>query len=157
MSDQRLSKFSISSLIFGFGLLYVPILILYSFNDSRLVIVWSGFSFKSYFKLFQDQQILDAAWLSLEIAFLCACMSLILGLMASLSLVRFGRLRGHMTFAGMITAPLVMPEVITGHVHVSLLDKKGRNIFQGKDPSGSPELRYAVQELRSTLSESMLI
>jgi len=116
MSDQRLSKFSISSLIFGFGFLYVPIIILivYSFNDSRLVTVWSGFSFKSYFELFQDQQILDAAWLSLEIAFLCACMSLILGLMASLALVRFGRFRGHMTFAGMITAPLVMPEVITG-------------------------------------------
>jgi putrescine transport system permease protein len=116
MSDQRLSKFSISSLIFGFGFLYVPIMILivYSFNDSRLVTVWSGFSFKSYFELFQDQQILDAAWLSLEIAFLCACMSLILGLMASLALVRFGRFRGHMTFAGMITAPLVMPEVITG-------------------------------------------
>jgi putrescine transport system permease protein len=116
MSDQRLSKFSISSLIFGFGFLYVPmmILIVYSFNDSRLVTVWSGFSFKSYFELFQDQQILDAAWLSLEIAFLCACMSLILGLMASLALVRFGRFRGHMTFAGMITAPLVMPEVITG-------------------------------------------
>ena len=116
MSDQRLSKFSISSLIFGFGFLYVPIMILigYSFNDSRLVTVWSGFSFKSYFELFQDQQILDAAWLSLEIALLCACMSLILGLMASLALVRFGRFRGHMTFAGMITAPLVMPEVITG-------------------------------------------
>ena len=116
MSDQRLSKFSISSLIFGFGFLYVPIMILivYSFNDSRLVTVWSGFSFKSYFELFQDQQILEAAWLSLEIAFLCACMSLILGLMASLALVRFGRFRGHMTFAGMITAPLVMPEVITG-------------------------------------------
>ena len=116
MSDQRLSKFSISSLIFGFGFLYVPIMILivYSFNDSRLVTVWSGFSFKSYFELYQDQQILDAAWLSLEIAFLCACMSLILGLMASLALVRFGRFRGHMTFAGMITAPLVMPEVITG-------------------------------------------
>ena len=116
MSDQRLSKFSISSLIFGFGFLYVPIMILivYSFNDSRLVTVWSGFSFKSYFELFQDQQILDAAWLSLEIALLCACMSLILGLLASLALVRFGRFRGHMTFAGMITAPLVMPEVITG-------------------------------------------
>jgi len=90
------------------------ILIVYSFNDSRLVTVWSGFSFKSYLELFQDQQLLDAAWLSLEIAFLCACMSLILGLMASLALVRFGRFRGHMTFAGMITAPLVMPEVITG-------------------------------------------
>jgi len=116
MSNQGLSKFSISSLIFGFGFLYVPILILivYSFNDSRLVTVWSGFSFKSYVELFEDQQILNAAWLSLKIAFLCACMSLILGLMASLALVRFGRFRGHLTFAGMITAPLVMPEVITG-------------------------------------------
>ena len=116
MSDQRLTKFSISSLIFGFGFLYVPIfiLIVYSFNDSRLVTVWSGFSFKSYIELFQDQQILDAAWLSIKIAFFSASMSLILGLMASIALVRFGRFRGHMTFAGMITAPLVMPEVITG-------------------------------------------
>jgi putrescine transport system permease protein len=116
MSNQRLSNFSISSLIFGFGFLYVPIMILvvYSFNDSRLVTVWSGFSFNSYLELFQDQQILNAAWLSLKIAFLSACVALILGLMASLALVRFGRFRGHMAFAGMITAPLVMPEVITG-------------------------------------------
>ena len=116
MSNQRLSNFSISSLIFGFGFLYVPIMILvvYSFNDSRLVTVWSGFSFNSYLELFQDQQILNAAWLSLKIAFLSACVALILGLMSSLALVRFGRFRGHMAFAGMITAPLVMPEVITG-------------------------------------------
>ena len=96
--------------------MYVPIMILivYSFNDSRLVTVWSGFSFKSYVELFQDQQILDATWLSLKIAFLCACMSLILGLIASLALVRFGWFRGHLTFAGTITTPLVMPEMITG-------------------------------------------
>ena len=116
MKAQRLGTFSISSLVIGFGFLYIPmlILIIYSFNASRLVTVWAGFSTKWYVELFQDQQLLDAAWMSLKIAFLTACMSLIMGMLASLALVRLGRFRGKMSFAGMITAPLVMPEVITG-------------------------------------------
>ena len=116
MKVQRLGTFSISSLVFGFGFLYIPMLILviYSFNASRLVTVWAGFSTKWYVELFQDQQLLDAAWMSLKIAFLTACMSLVMGMLASLALVRLGRFRGKMSFAGMITAPLVMPEVITG-------------------------------------------
>jgi len=116
MKVQRLGTFSISSLVIGFGFLYIPMLILviYSFNASRLVTVWAGFSTKWYVELFQDQQLLDAAWMSLKIAFLTACMSLVMGLLASLALVRLGRFRGKMSFAGMITAPLVMPEVITG-------------------------------------------
>ena len=116
MKAQRLGTFSISSLVIGFGFLYIPMLILviYSFNASRLVTVWAGFSTKWYFELFQDQQLLDAAWMSLKIAFLTACMSLVMGMLASLALVRLGRFRGKMSFAGMITAPLVMPEVITG-------------------------------------------
>ena len=116
MKVQRLGIFSISSLVIGFGFLYIPILILviYSFNASRLVTVWAGFSTKWYVELFQDQQLLDAAWMSLKIAFLTACMSLVMGMLASLALVRLGRFRGKMSFAGMITAPLVMPEVITG-------------------------------------------
>jgi len=116
MKAQRLGTFSISSLVIGFGFLYIPMLILviYSFNASRLVTVWAGFSTKWYVELFQDQQLLDAAWMSLKIAFLTACMSLIMGMLASLALVRLGRFRGKMSFAGMITAPLVMPEVITG-------------------------------------------
>ena len=116
MKAQRLGTFSISSLVIGFGFLYIPMLILviYSFNASRLVTVWAGFSTKWYVELFQDQQLLDAAWMSLKIAFLTACMSLVMGMLASLALVRLGRFRGKMSFAGMITAPLVMPEVITG-------------------------------------------
>ncbi|MEC8150725.1 MAG: ABC transporter permease subunit [SAR324 cluster bacterium] len=116
MKVQRLGTFSISSLVIGFSFLYIPMLILviYSFNASRLVTVWAGFSTKWYVELFQDQQLLDAAWMSLKIAFLTACMSLVMGMLASLALVRLGRFRGKMSFAGMITAPLVMPEVITG-------------------------------------------
>jgi len=116
MKAQRLGTFSISSLVIGFGFLYIPmlILIIYSFNASRLVTVWAGFSTKWYVELFQDQQLLDAAWMSLKIAFLTASMSLVMGMLASLALVRLGRFRGKMSFAGMITAPLVMPEVITG-------------------------------------------
>ena len=116
MKAQRLGTFSISSLVIGFGFLYIPMLILviYSFNASRLVTVWAGFSTKWYVELFQDQQLLDAAWMSLKIAFLTACMSLLMGMLASLALVRLGRFRGKMSFAGMITAPLVMPEGITG-------------------------------------------
>ena len=116
MKVQRLGTFSISSLVIGFGFLYIPMLILviYSFNASRLVTVWAGFSTKWYVELFQDQQLLDAAWMSLKIAFLTACMCLVMGMLASLALVRLGRFRGKMSFAGMITAPLVMPEVITG-------------------------------------------
>ena len=116
MKVQRLGTFSISSLVIGFGFLYIPMLILviYSFNASRLVTVWAGFSTKWYVELFQDQQLLDAAWMSLKIAFLTACMSLVMGMLASLALVRLERFRGKMSFAGMVTAPLVMPEVITG-------------------------------------------
>ena len=124
MKAQRLGTFSISSLVIGFGFLYIPMLILviYSFNASRLVTVWAGFSTKWYVELFQDQQLLDAAWMSLKIAFLTACMSLVMGMLASLALVRLGRFRGKMSFAGMITAPLVMPEVITGLSLLLLFD-----------------------------------
>ena len=78
MKAQRLGTFSISSLLIGLGFLYIPMLILviYSFNASRLVTVWAGFSTKWYVELFQDQQLLDAAWMSLKIAFLTACISL---------------------------------------------------------------------------------
>ncbi|GAA5317125.1 MAG: ABC transporter permease subunit [Candidatus Pelagadaptatus aseana] len=104
------------SLVFGFGFLYLPILILmfYSFNESRLVTVWAGFSFKWYGELFRDAQMMNAAWMSVKIAFWSAWGAVILGIMAGLVMVRFGNFRGKTLFAGMITAPLVMPEVITG-------------------------------------------
>lgn len=107
-----------ATLLLGIGLvfLYIPIvsLIVYSFNASRLVTVWAGFSAKWYAALLHDQQILDAAWTSLRIAFASASTAVVLGTLAALSMVRYGRFRGHTLFAGMITAPLVMPDVILG-------------------------------------------
>ncbi|MGH8249360.1 MAG: ABC transporter permease subunit [Steroidobacteraceae bacterium] len=103
-------------LIAGFLFLYIPILslIFYSFNESRLVTVWAGFSVKWYAALFQNEQILGAAWLSFKIAAINATGATILGTLAGLALARFGRFRGRPLLTGMATAPLVMPEVITG-------------------------------------------
>ena len=100
----------------GFGFLYVPILILviYSFNESKLATVWGGFSTRWYVELFQDTQILDAAKLSLQIAASSATIALVLGVAAAMTLVRFRWFRGRTWLAGMVAAPLVMPEVITG-------------------------------------------
>ncbi len=106
----------LSFLVFGFAFLYVPIvlLIIFSFNESRLVTVWAGFSAKWYGELLQNEQILSAAWLSLRIAATNATLALALGTLAGLVMARFGRFRGRILFSGMIAAPLVMPEVITG-------------------------------------------
>ena len=100
----------------GFGFLYFPILILviYSFNESKLVTVWGGFSARWYLELFQDPQILDAATLSLQIAAVSATIALILGVAAAMTLVRFRWFRARTWLAGMAAVPLVMPEVITG-------------------------------------------
>ena len=102
--------------VLGYAFLYAPIisLIVYSFNESQLVTVWSGFSTKWYGKLLQDRQILQAAWLSLRIAFTSATLALCLGTLAALVLTRFGKFRIKSLLGGMVTAPLVMPEVITG-------------------------------------------
>ncbi|MEL7467980.1 MAG: ABC transporter permease subunit [Pseudomonadota bacterium] len=100
----------------GFLFLYIPILslIIYSFNESKLVTVWGGFSTKWYGELFRDPQILGAAWISLKIALVSATLALVMGTLAALVMVRYARFRGRGLFSGMITAPLVMPEVITG-------------------------------------------
>ena len=110
------SAFRLSALIFGFAFLYIPILslVVYSFNKSRLVTVWGGFSTQWYGKLFENDQILDAAWLSLRIAAVNATGATIIGTCAGLALARFGQFRGRTLLSGMTTAPLVMPEVITG-------------------------------------------
>jgi putrescine transport system permease protein len=101
---------------FGYAFLYVPIvsLIVYSFNESRLVAVWSGFSVKWYGELFHNEKILTAAWLSLRIAVMNATLSCIIGMLAALALVRLGNFRGRALFTAMIMAPLVMPEVMIG-------------------------------------------
>ena len=113
---KRFSAFNLVSLLLGFAFLYVPILILvlYSFNASRLVTVWGGFSTRWYGSLLQNGALLDAAWVTLRVAFLSATFATVLGTMAAVALVRRGRFRGRTLFAGMIYAPLVMPEVITG-------------------------------------------
>jgi putrescine transport system permease protein len=114
--NRGASTFRLTALVLGFAFLYVPILslIVYSFNKSRLVTVWGGFSTHWYGRLFENKQILDAAWLSLKIAAINATGAVILGTLAGLALARFGRFRGRTLFSGMTTAPLVMPEVITG-------------------------------------------
>lgn len=100
----------------GFIFLYAPILslIVFSFNESQLVTVWGGFSTKWYGKLFRDPQILGAAWISLKVAFISATIAVILGTLTAYVLMRFGRFRSRALLTGMATAPLVMPEVITG-------------------------------------------
>jgi putrescine transport system permease protein len=102
--------------VLGFAFLYIPIisLIVYSFNKSKLVTVWAGFSTQWYGELLRNQQILDAAWLSLKVAAVTATLAVTLGTLAGLALARFGPFRGRTLFSGMTTAPLVMPEVITG-------------------------------------------
>ncbi|MGA1079844.1 MAG: ABC transporter permease subunit [Steroidobacteraceae bacterium] len=101
---------------FGFAFLYIPILslIVYSFNESRLVTVWAGFSTKWYAELFRNEQLLNAAKLSLEVAAINATGAVILGTLAGFALSRFRRFRGRTLMTGMTSAPLVMPEVITG-------------------------------------------
>ena len=110
------SFFVTTAMAFGFAFLYLPIvlLIVYSFNASKLVTVWGGFSARWYGELLRDEQILRAAWLSLRIAVINATAAVALGTLAGLALARMGRFRGRLLFTGMTSAPLVMPEVITG-------------------------------------------
>lgn len=113
---SRRPTFLISMLCFGFAFLYVPILsmIMFSFNNARLVTVWGGFSVKWHEKLFHNAQVLRALTLSLEIAVISANVATSLGTMAGIALARFRSFRGRTLFSGLVTAPLIMPEVITG-------------------------------------------
>ena len=110
------SLFLKTSTILGFIFLYAPIvsLIVFSFNESKLVTVWGGFSTKWYGELFRDPQILGAAWISIKVAFLSATLAIIFGTIGAYVLVRFPRFRTKTLLSMMITAPLVMPEVIIG-------------------------------------------
>ncbi|MGB1270862.1 MAG: ABC transporter permease subunit [Endozoicomonas sp.] len=103
-------------LVVGLIFLYLPMLILvfYSFNASRLVTVWAGFSTHWYGELFRDQQLMGAVWMSLRIAFYNASMAVVLGTLSAFMLARFGQFRGRTAFSSMLTAPLVMPDVIIG-------------------------------------------
>ena len=110
------SAFNTVSVVFGLAFLYLPIgiLVMYSFNASRLVAVWGGWSIRWYVALLDDRDLLEAAWTSLRIAALSATAASVLGTLAAAVLVRLGRFRGRSLFAAMVYAPLVMPEVIIG-------------------------------------------
>ncbi len=113
---RRFSWFNATSLTLGFAFLYLPmiILVIYSFNASKLVTVWGGFSTRWYGELLRDEAFLDAAWVTLRVAVFSSTLATVLGTLAALVIVRMGRFPGRTLFSGMIYAPLVMPEVITG-------------------------------------------
>ncbi|MGA1180704.1 MAG: ABC transporter permease [Marivivens sp.] len=113
---RRFSWFNATSLTLGFTFLYLPMLILivYSFNGGRNVAIWAGFSTKWYGELFRDQAFLDAAWVTLRVGLMSSTLATILGTMAAYVIVRGGRFKGRTVMSGMLYAPIVMPEVITG-------------------------------------------
>ena len=113
---RRFTWFNATSITLGFAFLYMPmiILVIYSFNASKLVTVWAGFSTKWYGELLQDSAFLDAVWVTVKVAVMSSSLATILGTMAAYVIVRSGRFAGRTLFSGMIYAPLVMPEVITG-------------------------------------------
>ncbi len=113
---RRFSLFNAVSLTLGFAFLYLPIvlLVIYSFNAGRSVAVWGGWSTQWYGSVFKNGQLLDAAWITLQVGFLSASVATVLGTMAAIALARHGSFVGRTVFSGMVYAPLVMPEVITG-------------------------------------------
>jgi putrescine transport system permease protein len=113
---RKASWFNVVSVALGLAFLYLPIvvLVIYSFNASRLVGIWGGWSTRWYAALIGDQAMLDSAWISLRIAALSASAATVLGTLGAIALVRGGRFRTRTLFRGMVYAPLVMPEVITG-------------------------------------------
>jgi len=117
---KRRGTFLLTVAAFGYAFLYVPIVsvVVYSFNESRLVTLWGGFSLRWYKALLENEEILDAALLSLQIAVVSASVATVFGTLAGLALHRIGRFKGRTLLTGMITSPLVMPEIITG---ISLL------------------------------------
>ena len=120
--EERYPPLLVSVLCIGFAVLYLPILVLiaYSFNASPLVSVWGGVSTAWYVKLLHNRELLDAALLSLEVAVSASTAAVVLGTLAAIALVRFARFRGRLLLTGMVTAPLVMPEVITGTTQLLL-------------------------------------
>ena len=117
--NQRRSYFVITCIAFGYAFLYIPIfsMVVFSFNASKLVTVWDSANsptLKWYYALLHNDEILDAAWISVKVALINACGAVILGTLAGFALARFAHFRGRFVLSAMTTAPLVMPEVITG-------------------------------------------
>jgi len=128
------ARFAFGMLAFGYAFLYLPIalVIVYSFNESRLVTVWSGFSLKWWHALFANEAMLQAAWLSLRIALVSATGAALLGLAAGYALVRAPRFPGRTLFGSLVVAPMVMPEVVMG-ISMLLLFVGSERLFGGPD------------------------
>lgn len=128
------SRFAFSTLAFGYAFLYLPIalVIVYSFNDSRLVTVWAGFSLKWWRALFANEAMLDAAWLSLRIALVSATAASIIGLAAGYALARAPNFFGRTLFGSLVIAPMVMPEVVMG-ISMLLLFVGAEQVLGGPD------------------------
>ncbi|HEY9281427.1 MAG TPA: ABC transporter permease subunit [Eoetvoesiella sp.] len=124
-------------LALGYAFLYIPILCLmaFSFNESPMLTTWSGFSFKWYHQLFNDEALLSAAWLSLKIAALTATAAVVIGTWAGYVLARMGRFRGFALYIGMVSAPLVIPEVVLG-IALLLMFVEMSNFFGWPDSNG---------------------
>lgn len=122
----------------GFAFLYIPIvsLVVFSFNDSALASSWSGFSFRWYRSLMEDQALLSAAWLSFKIAVMSATMAVIVGTWAGYVLARKGPFRGFALYIGMLNAPLVIPDVILG-ISLLLMIIEIRNLVGFPEANGS--------------------
>ena len=166
------TAFNKASIALGMLFLYAPmaLLVLYSFNAGRLVTVWSGFSTRWYAALFRDQQMLDAVWVTLRIGLISATVATLLGLLAAVALVRSGKFRGRGFFAGMVYAPLVLPEVILGLAllllfialdaprgfwsvtlaHITLTFCYATVVIQARLASVDPSLEEAAQDLGCT-------
>lgn len=114
--NSRFTWFNATSLALGFAFLYIPILLLviYSFNDSKLVTVWGGWSTRWYANLLNNEELMKAAWVTLRVAIISSTLATLLGLLAAITLTRMNRFPGRTLFSGMVFSPLVMPEVITG-------------------------------------------
>ena len=160
--NRGLRPVHLAFLALGFGFLYLPIalLVLYSFNASRLVTVWGGFSTRWYESLLGNEALIASASVSLRVALASAALSTVLGTMAAFALQRFGRFRGRTLFAGMVYAPLVMPEVIIG---LSLLllfvglgvDRGFWTIVSGHTTLGLCFVAVVVQSRLSTFDRSL--
>jgi len=128
------ARFAFGMLAFGYAFLYLPIalVIFYSFNESRLVTVWSGFSLKWWYALLGNEAMLQAAWLSLRIALVSATAAALIGLAAGYALVRAPRFPGRTLFGSLVVAPMVMPEVVMG-ISMLLLFVGSERLFGGPD------------------------
>lgn len=140
---KRRPTFLISVLAFGFAFFYVPILsmIVYSFNASRLATVWGGWSTKWYGVLLGNEQVIAALKLSVTIALITATVATVLGTMAGYALARLGKFRGRLGLAGMVNAPLIMPDVITG-ISLLIFSSSWASGSAGRPSAASPRSRW---------------